>query len=271
MKGEVWGGGRGQRDGREAGTRKHFEAAGTRALGRGGVERGDRRGIRERGGSDRFRNAPRGGFIRGLLVRELPLERRTFVLLGLRRARLGGSRALRLQLRNLILLVRPRGDVAAQAAAAPQRCSRHPARLGALGRRRIRASRRGSCRSSGDARGSALVRPPAPVRVGSRRARDPRRWLGIDRSTLSALRRVSVCSGTPAPRGGHFTRRERRGRSRESPLEYRVLVPVSRVVPERVSVEARGAPARATASGFHESASAGELPWPSTSRRSAWC
>ena len=223
MKGEVWGGGSGQRDGREAGTRKHFEAAGTRALGQRGVgARGSTRDRREEGGSDRFGNAPRGRFIRGLLVRELPLERRAFVLLGLGRARLGGSRALRLQLRNLILLVRPRGDVAAQAAAAPQRRSRHPARLGALRRRRIRASRRGSCGSSGDARGSAQVRPPAPVRVGSRRARDPAaRWLKTSCriAARSALHRVSVSSGTPAPRGGHFTRRERRGRSRASPLE----------------------------------------------------
>ena len=141
--------------------------------GRGGLARGDRRGIREDGRPDQFRGAPRGGFIRGLRVHELPLGRRAFVLLGLGRAHLRGSRALRLQLRNLILLVGPRGDVAAQAAAAPHRRSRHPARLGALRRLRIRAARRGSCRSSGDARGSALDRPPAPVRVGSsRRAPD---------------------------------------------------------------------------------------------------
>ena len=39
--------------------------------GRGGMARGDRRGIREDGRPDRFRGAPRGGFIRGLRVREL--------------------------------------------------------------------------------------------------------------------------------------------------------------------------------------------------------
>ena len=179
--------------------------------GRGGLARGDRRGIREDGRPDQFRGAPRGGFIRGLRVHELPLGRRAFVLLGLGRAHLRGSRALRLQLRNLILLVGPRGDVAAQAAAAPHRRSRHPARLGALRRLRIRAARRGSCRSSGDARGSALDRPPAPVRVGSsRRAPDLAsclEWL----EARGAPDRVSVSFRTRAPRDGHSTRRERRG------------------------------------------------------------
>ena len=177
MKGEVWGGGSGQRDGHEAGTRKHFEAAGTRALGqKGDGARGSTRDRREEGGSDRFRNAPRGGFIRGLLVRELPLERRAFVLLALGRARLGGSRALRLQLRNLILLVGPRGDVAAQAAAAPHRRSRHPARLGAL--RRPESARRVAARVGRPATPAEVRWSGRPPRLGL--ARDPARWWKID-------------------------------------------------------------------------------------------